>query len=76
MFKRTLISATIVALCSAASVISAAETGQLPQQAQQPAGNEQIYGSQLMTRQERIEHRAKMRAARTALGTDHGFQAR
>lgn len=27
---------------------------------------EQIYGSQLMTRQERLEHRAKLRAAKTA----------
>lgn len=27
---------------------------------------EQIYGSQLMTRQERLEHRTKLRAAKTA----------
>ena len=27
---------------------------------------EQVYGSQLMTQQERTEHRAKMRAAKTA----------
>ena len=33
----------------------------LPAQAQQ-----QIYGSQLMTRRERIEYRARMRAAKTA----------
>lgn len=28
--------------------------------------NEQVYGSQMMTSQERIEHRKKMRAAKTA----------
>ena len=31
-----------------------------------PAKQEQIYGSQLMTPQERREHRAKMRSAKTA----------
>ncbi|MEW6500125.1 MAG: hypothetical protein AB1456_01425 [Thermodesulfobacteriota bacterium] len=38
--------------------------------ADQPAGQtqaeEQVYGSQIMTPQERAEHRAKMRAAKTA----------
>lgn len=32
----------------------------------QPQKQEQIYGSQLMTQQERVEYRAKMRAAKTA----------
>lgn len=40
-------------------------TPQPPQKMQKQA-QEQIYGSQLMTRQERLEHRAKMRAAKTA----------
>lgn len=67
MFKRTFISATIVALCSAVTVTWAAEqqvqqNGPAPQQTRP---RDQIYGSQLMTRQERIEHRARMRAAKT-----------
>lgn len=31
------------------------------------ADQEQIYGSQLMTQQERAEHRARMRTTKTAL---------
>lgn len=37
-----------------------------PQQENRMQNQEQVYGSQLMTRQERIEHRTKMRAAKTA----------
>ena len=36
-----------------------------PTQAKPPA-QKQVYGSQLMTQQERIEYRSKMRAAKTA----------
>lgn len=73
MFKRTLISATIVALYSLAGASWAAEAEQAQQQVQkkeqvqqQTTSREQVYGSQLMTRQERIEHRNKLRAAKTA----------
>lgn len=67
MLKRTLISATIVALYSAASAAWAAEPEQVKEQArQQTASGEQVYGSQLMTQQERLEHRNKLRAAKTA----------
>jgi hypothetical protein len=69
MFKRTLISATVVALCSAATATWAAEQEQVQQKSktqQQTQSSDQIYGSQLMTRQERLEHRNKLRAAKTA----------
>ena len=53
MMKRSLIvSSLVVGLCMSAGLA-----------AQQP---EQIYGSQIMTQQERNEYRAKMRAATTA----------
>lgn len=73
MFRRTLISATIVALYSAVGASWAAEGEQVQQQIQkkeqvqqQTTSREQVYGSQLMTRQERIEHRNKLRTAKTA----------
>ena len=73
MFKRTLISATIVAIYSVANSAWAAEAEQVQQQVQkkeqvqqQTNSREQIYGSQLMTQQERIEHRNKLRTAKTA----------
>lgn len=74
MFKRTLIPATVVALCSIAATSWAVEAvqQQTEQQIQektqtkpQTSTGEQIYGSQLMTRQERIEHRNQLRAAKT-----------
>lgn len=52
-----LIPALAVALLLPAAIAVAAD------QAQE---QEQVYGSQLMTQQERIEHRNKMRAAKTA----------
>ena len=55
MMKKTLIvSALTIVLSIAAGMAFAAEE------------QEQIYGSQLMTKQERIEYRAKLRAAKTA----------
>lgn len=69
MFKRTLISATVVALCFAATATWAAEQEQVQQKSktqQQTQSSDQIFGSQLMTRQERIEHRNKLLAAKTA----------
>lgn len=70
MFKRTLISATVVALCSAATAAWAGEQAQVQQQTEQQVQQPMrpsapVYGSQLMTRQERIEYRNKMRAAKT-----------
>lgn len=44
-------------------VVTAAEP---PPQPAAKAAKDQIYGSQLMTRQERMEHRAKLRAAKSA----------
>lgn len=63
MFKRTLISAAMAALFSTATAAWAAEAEQVQQQT---TSREQVYGSQLMTRQERIEHRNKLRTAKTA----------
>ena len=64
MFKRTLISVAV--LCVAAGTAWAEDKTPVQQQTQkQERIQEQIYGSQLMTPQERAEHRAKMRAAKT-----------
>ncbi len=56
--ERTLTSRRAMLLGVGAALLGAIA---LPAQAQQ-----QIYGSQLMTRRERIEYRARMRAAKTA----------
>jgi hypothetical protein len=58
MLKRTF-TLTTAALALAMGLALAAEPA-----AQAP--KEQVYGSQLMTRQDRIEYRAKVRAAKTA----------
>lgn len=55
MMKRTLMFSAVVAALSL--------TGGFAAGASQP---ETIYGSQIMTRQERIEYRTRMRAAKTA----------
>jgi uncharacterized membrane protein YgcG len=55
MMKRTLIMSVLAAVLILSSGFAFA-AGQ----------DEQIYGSQLMTQQERIEYRTKMRAAKTA----------
>lgn len=60
MFKRTLISTMIAAVCSTATALWAAD-----QQTQEQAVQAPIYGSQLMTDAERNEYRNKMRAAKT-----------
>ena len=66
MLKRILvISALTGALALTCGFALAAEQ----ENTQQPAKakkQKQIYGSQLMTKQERIEHRSRMRAAKTA----------
>jgi len=62
MLKRSISIAVLAgALAVAAWPVSAADQARTKTQAQEP-----IYGSQLMTRQERIEHRTRMRAAKTA----------
>lgn len=59
------VSALVSALSLSASVALAAD--QAPaQEKTQTQKQEQIYGSQLMTQQERAEYRAKMRTAKTA----------
>lgn len=64
MMKRTLmVSALATALSLSAGLTLAAEQTPIREKAQT---QEQIYGSQLMTQQERAEQRAKMRAAKTA----------
>lgn len=64
MFKRKLlVSALTGALVFAYGFASATD---LEQAQQQTRAKKQVYGSQLMTKQERMEHRSKMRAAKTA----------
>jgi len=68
MMKKPLIAsalATILALSS--GFVLAADEAPAQEKAQSPKkAPEQIYGSQLMTQEERAEHRAKMRRAKTA----------
>lgn len=69
--KRTLIYAAVVAalLPAMVSVANAADKDQDRTRDQgrlQTQDKDQIYGSQLMTQQERNEYRARMRAAKTA----------
>jgi hypothetical protein len=63
MFKQAMLLAAITGMMALASVsVSAVE----PTQAQTARQTqEQVYGSQLMTKQERIEYRAKMRSLKT-----------
>ncbi len=57
---------TVLAAALLAGVTSVAVAQeQVPPAKQQAQDQEYIYGSQLMTEQERAEHRAKMRAAKT-----------
>ncbi len=63
MLKRTLISAAVAVISCTATVAWAAD----PQADQkQASSSDQVYGSQLMTAEERTEFRNKMRAAKTA----------
>jgi hypothetical protein len=57
---------TVLAAALLPGVMTAAVAQeQVPPAKQQAQDQEYIYGSQLMTEQERAEHRAKMRAAKT-----------
>lgn len=65
MFKRNAILSLITAvalLAPAISIAAESESGQKPVKKQ---AQERVYGSQLMTQQERAEHRAKMRGLKT-----------
>jgi len=65
MMKRLLmVSALATALSLSTGFTLAADQAQ-PQEKAQTQKQEQIYGSQLMTQQERTEYRAKMHAAET-----------
>lgn len=65
MFKQTMIVIAVLGAMSLASgTSSAAEPVRAQTQARQQA-QEEIYGSQLMTEQERIEHRTMMRSLKT-----------
>ena len=63
MKKSLLLSALATALLFSMGVASAADPAQDKAKVQK---QEQVYGSQLMTKQERAEFRSKMRAATTA----------
>ena len=64
--KRSLMASTLVAVLSLSAGLALAADPEPAKEQAQPQKQEQIYGSQLMTPQERSEHRAKMRAAKTA----------
>lgn len=65
MFKQTMIVIAVSGAMSLASgTLSAAEPVRAQAQARQQVQDE-IYGSQLMTEQERIEHRTMMRSLKT-----------
>jgi len=64
MLKRTLMmSALSGTLVLASGLAMAADQERTAQQAQK---QDQMYGSELMTQQERVEYRSRMRAAKTA----------
>lgn len=65
MKRRLIVSAMATALSLSAEFALAADPEPTKEQAQTQK-QEEIYGSQLMTPQERADHRAKMRAAKTA----------
>lgn len=64
MLHRALMLSALTALSFAAGSALAADQDRT-QQRTQAQDQEQVYGSQLMTPQERTEYRAKMRAAKT-----------
>lgn len=70
MMKRTVLLAVVAgSLTLPSAPVRAADQQQDRDQVKekkQDQAQEQIYGSQLMTRKERLEYRARMRAAKTA----------
>ncbi|MBZ0160665.1 MAG: hypothetical protein K8G79_11105 [bacterium] len=65
MKRRPIVPVLTAALALSAGLALAADPEPAKEQAQTQK-QEQVYGSQLMTPQERAEYRAKMRAAKTA----------
>lgn len=61
--KTLMMSALVSTLLLTNGVALATDQERAPQQVQK---QEQVYGSQLMTQQERVEYRSKMRSAKTA----------
>lgn len=66
MVKRILMAPVLAASLSLAPGLALAADPEPAKEQAQAQKEEPIYGSQLMTPQERAEHRAKMRAAKTA----------
>lgn len=65
MLKKTLLMSAL------ASALAIAGSPALADEQERAQKEEQVYGSQMMTEQERKEHRAKMRAAKTAEEREH-----
>ena len=66
MMKRPLMLYALATALSLSAGLAFADGPTPTQEKAQAQKQEQIYGSQLMTQQERNEYRAKMRAAKTA----------
>lgn len=66
MMKRPLVVSVLASAVSLSAGLALADDQDRTQEKVQTQKQEQIYGSQLMTQQERAEYRAKMRAAKTA----------
>lgn len=66
MLQRILMITAISGALALAGGAALADDTEGAQQQPKAQKQEQVYGSQLMTRQERAEHRARMRAAKTA----------
>jgi len=63
--KKTMLITTLASVLSLTVGSALAEDSVQTQDKSQAQNRTQIYGSQLMTKQERIEHRAQMRAAKS-----------
>lgn len=61
----------VVAVCACASGVFFSAGMAVAAEQERTQEHEQIYGSQLMTEQERAEYRAKMRAAKTVEEREH-----
>ncbi len=66
MLRRTLVITAISGILAFTGGSALADDKEGTQQQSRAQKQEQIYGSQLMTRKELTEHRSKMRAAKTA----------
>jgi multidrug resistance efflux pump len=66
MLKKILIVSGLISALNLFAVIALAADDAAPQKSAQAEPRERIYGSQLMTRQERDEYRAKKHGAKSA----------